>query len=141
MSELTVERSRRSIEAFNAHDVEGFLALCDPGIEIQSVFAAVGGAVYQGHDGVRRWFRELREAWGEEIRLEEEKLFDLGEHTLAFQVIRGRGRQSGANVALPSAAVAKWRDGLGVSLKVYVRREDALTDLGVKEDELEPVKQ
>jgi hypothetical protein len=74
--------------------MESFLALCNPMIEVHSVFAAVGGAVYNGHDGVRRWHRDLQDAWGGELRIEAESFFDLGEHTLAFQVLHGRGRQS-----------------------------------------------
>jgi hypothetical protein len=31
--------------------------------------------------------------------------FDLGEHTLGFYVLHGRGRCSGAEVAVPSAAI------------------------------------
>jgi hypothetical protein len=65
--------------------------------------------------------------------------FDVGDHTLAFQVLHGRGRQSGAEVALPVAALARWRDGLMVSFKVYAHRQDALSDLGVSEDALEPI--
>jgi len=40
--------------------------------------------------------------------------------------------------------VARWRDGLLVYIKAYVKayasREDALRDLGVSEDELEPIR-
>jgi hypothetical protein len=35
--------------------------------------------------------------------------------------------------------VCKWRDGLIVYFKGYTHREDALTDLGVSEDALEPI--
>jgi hypothetical protein len=35
--------------------------------------------------------------------------------------------------------VFRWRDGLGVYWKAYVNREDALSDLGVSEDELERI--
>ena len=39
MSQENVERHRRAIEAYNAHDVDAFIALCDPSIEAHSVFA------------------------------------------------------------------------------------------------------
>ena len=74
-----------------------------------------------------------------ELRAEPEAFFDLGEQTLMFAVLHGRGRQSGAEVAMPWAAVARWRDGLCVYLKVYAHREDALRDLGVSEEALEEV--
>jgi hypothetical protein len=136
-----VEHHRRAIEAFNAHDIDALItSFFDPSIEFQSAFAAVGGAIYHGHDGLRKWHIDLQDAWGEEIRIVPEAYFDLGEHTLASYVFRGRGRQSGAAVAMPNAQVCRWRDGLCVSLKVYASREDAFRDLGVSEaDTMEPI--
>ena len=139
MSEQTVGLHRRAIGAFNARDFDGFIAFCDPGIELHSAMTVPGGAGYRGHDGVRRWIGDLEDAWGDELRIEPEAFFDLGEQTVVWQVLHGRGRQSGADVALPTAAVSKWRDGLVVSFKAYARREDALTDLGLSEDALEPI--
>jgi ketosteroid isomerase-like protein len=134
-----VELHRRIYEAFNARDVDGLVALSDPSVAVQSVFAAVSGTVYHGHDGVRRWQGDLEEAWGEEIHVEAEAYFDLGTQTLAFDVMYGRGQQSGAEVALPGAAITRWRDGLCVSFKAFGDREEALRDLGVSEDALEPI--
>jgi ketosteroid isomerase-like protein len=138
MSDRNVELHRRAIEAFNARDIDVFVAYADPSIELHTAFAAVGG-VYHGHDGLREFFRDFGDAWGDEIRGEPEAYFDLGEHTLAFQVLHGRGRQSGAEVTMPIAQVARWRDGLLVYVKGYAHREDALSDLGVSEGELEPI--
>jgi ketosteroid isomerase-like protein len=134
-----VELHRRIAEAFNAHDREAFVALCDPDIEWNSVFAAVGGATYQGYDGIREFFADFEEAWGEAFSVEVEAYFDLGEETLAFVVLHGSGRQSGAEVAMPVAHLMRWRDGLAVYFKAYLHREDALADLGVSEDALEPI--
>jgi ketosteroid isomerase-like protein len=139
MSESNVELLHRFYEAFNARDIEALIACCDPSIEFHSTFAAVGGGVYHGHDGMRRYFRDLGEAWGDEIRVVTEAYVDLGEHTLMFQVARGRGRHSGAEVTMPIAGVARWRDDLLVYAKAYLHREDALSDMGVTEDELEPI--
>jgi ketosteroid isomerase-like protein len=139
MSKENVELHRRAIEAYNLHDVEVYVALCDRSIEAHSVFAAVGGAVYHGHDGLRRFFRDATDSWGDEIRMEPEAYFALGESTLAFLVLHGQGRQSGAEVAMPLAQVVRWRDGLCVYFKSYADREDALRDLGVSEDKLEPI--
>jgi hypothetical protein len=139
MSDRNVELHRRAIEAFNARDIDVFIAYADPSIELHTAFAAVGG-VYHGHDGLREFFRDFGDAWGGEIRGEPEAYFDLGEHTLAFQVLHARGRQSGAEVTMPIAQVARWRDGLLVYVKGYAHREDALSDLGVSENELEPIK-
>jgi ketosteroid isomerase-like protein len=139
MSECDVELLRCWFEAFNARDVEAAIALCDPSGVFISTFAVGGAVVYHGRDGMRKYFGDLAEVWGDEIRLEPEAYFDLGEHKLAFSVSRGRGQQSGVEVAMPVASVARWRAGRMVYLKGYARREEALRDLGVSEDELEPI--
>jgi ketosteroid isomerase-like protein len=111
MSQENVELHRHAVEAFNTRDVEKFIALCDPEIELHSAVTVPGGATYHGHDGVRGWYRDLADAFGDEVRLEPEAYFDLGEQTLLFYLLRGRGQQSGAEVAMPGAQVCKWRDG------------------------------
>jgi ketosteroid isomerase-like protein len=138
VSEQSVAAHRRLVEAYNARDTEKFIALCDPQVEIHSVFATPGGADYNGHDGVRRWLRALDETWGERLRVEPEAFYDVGEDALMFGILHGRGPQSGVDVALPNAQVVRVRDGLIVYVKVYMHREDALSDLGVSEDALEP---
>ena len=40
---------------------------------------------------------------------------------------------------MPGALVTRWRDGRIAYWKSYAHRKDALTDLGVTEDELEPL--
>ena len=119
MSRQNVELLRGLFAAYNDRDIEELISYCHQSIEFRSAFAAVGGAVYQGHDGMRSWHRDFEDVWGDEIRLEPEVLFDLGEHTLALYVLHGRGRGSGVEVAMPSALVARWRDGLMVHAKAY----------------------
>jgi ketosteroid isomerase-like protein len=139
MSERNVDLHRRFIDAFNARDMEAMISCCDPGIEYHSQFAAADGAVYHGHDGIRRWHRDLEEVWGAEIRAEPEAYFDLGQHTSVSYMFHGRGQRSGAKVAMPGTQVARWREGRMVYVRGYTQRDDALHDLGVSEDELEPI--
>lgn len=139
VSETNVDLHRRVIKAFNARETDAIIEMFDPQIEYHSAMTTPGGAVYHGHDGMRRYFGDLEDAWEDEFRAEPEAYFDLGEHTLLFYVARGRGRQSAADVAMAFAQVARWRDGLIVYLRVYLEREDALKDLGVSEDALEPL--
>ena len=100
MSVENVELHRRNVELWHARDFEAFIATCHPSIEFHTEFADVGGG-YHGHDGLRKFLRDFEDAWGDEIRLDPEAYFDLGEHTLAFHVLHGRGRESGAHVAMP----------------------------------------
>jgi SnoaL-like domain len=139
MSQENVELHRRIMEAYSARDIEAGIALSDPQIEVRTVFTAVGGGVYQGHDGLRTFQREFEDVWGDGFLIEPETFFDLGEQTLAFTLVCARGRQSGAEASIPAAQVLSWRDGLCVHFKAYAHREDALRDLGVSEDTLEPI--
>jgi ketosteroid isomerase-like protein len=139
MSQETVEVARAFTAAFNAGDEEALVACCDPEVVLHSTFAAIGGADYHGHAGLRQWHRDLEQAWGGEIRSELEALFDLGETVLVFSELRGRGQQSGVEVGLPAAMVVSSRDGRVAYFKGYAHREDALADLGVSEDALERI--
>ena len=139
MSEGRVEGMRRAVEAFNARDIDEVLTHFDPSIEFHSTFAVVGGGVYRGHEGMRRWHRDVQEDWGDEIRIDPEAFFDVGEQTLLFLVLHGRGQQSAVEVAMPVAVAYTWRGDLVVLAKHYADRDEALRDLGVSLDELEPI--
>ena len=141
MSDSSNVRLHRALNAaFNSHDVDAWIALSDPDVEFETRFAPVGGeATYRGHDGIRRFNRSLQEVWGNQIGVEAEQYFDLGERTLAFYRLRGRGLQSGADVAIEATIVARWSNGLCLQWKSYANRQQALHDLGVSEDELEPI--
>jgi ketosteroid isomerase-like protein len=139
VSERNIDLHRRLVAAINAKDSDAFIALCDPDIEIHPTIAAVSGAVYHGHDGVQKWRGDIQEAWGDEFRLEPEAYFDLGDQTLAFYLARGRGTQSGLEIGAPHAHVCRWSDGLCVYYKGYPDKRDALVDLGLSEDALEPI--
>src|SRR5260370_3924343 len=110
MCERDIELVRRIIDAYNARDVEAYIAYCNPSIEFHSAFASVGGAVYHGHDGMRKFFRDMQDAWGGVIRIEPEAYFDLGDHTLAFYALHARGRHRGAGLAMPRPLPPKWPD-------------------------------
>jgi hypothetical protein len=139
MSQENVELHRRAAEAFNARDVEAFITHLHPSVEYHSAMTVPGGAAYHGHDGVRRYFRDFGDAWGKEFLVEPEAFFDLGQETLLFYVVHGRGQQSGAEVAMEGGQVCSWRDGLMVYGKAYVHREDALRDLGISAESLQEI--
>ena len=76
--------------------MEAFVAYCDPSVEWRPpLSASFGGTVYYGHEGLRQWLRDTEEVWGNEIRAQTEFYFDLGEHTLSFDIARARKAQRG----------------------------------------------
>ena len=139
MSEGNVEHHRRANEAFNSRDVEAFVACCDPEIELHSAVTVPGGGVYHGHDGVRAWHRDIADAFGDEVRVEPESYFDLGEHTISFHVLEGRGQQSGAGVTTPAAHLCRWHRGRIIYFKGFLQREDAFRELGVSTEARRPI--
>jgi ketosteroid isomerase-like protein len=129
-----IELARRALAAFNARDTDALIALFDPQVEIHTRVAGLGEVtIYRGHDGVRSWQVDLNETW-DSIRGEPEAFFHLGDQTLMFYVLRGRGRQSGVETSMWFASVTTVRDGLIVSLKVYRDKHEALAELGVSEE-------
>ena len=135
MASADVELARRFVAVWNTRDIAAMVACT----EVQSSFAAVGGAEYHGHEGLRSYHRDLEEAW-DQIHVDVEAYFDLGDHTtLGFAILSGRGRQSGVQAGMPIATVMRWRDGLAVYFKAYADRDDALHTLGLTKDELEPI--
>jgi ketosteroid isomerase-like protein len=139
MSRRNVELTRRFVEVWNKRDIDAIIEFCAPDVEFHSMYAAIGGAVYRGHEELRNYQRDLEDAWGGAISMEPEAYFDLGKRTLTFQLVHARGRYSGVEAEMPIAVLCRWREGLIDYLKAYIHREDALRDLGVAEDELEPI--
>jgi ketosteroid isomerase-like protein len=139
MPESNLELHRRSVASFNERDVEKFISFCDTDIELHSTVTVPGGAVYHGHDGVRRWQRDLEDGWGDELQIEPEAYYDLGGQTITFHVLHGKGRQSGADVAMPAAHLCRWRNGLMVFFKGYSNREDVFEDLQIAPDTVSPI--
>jgi len=139
VSRENVEHFRRINDAYNRRDIEGFLEYCDPDIEFRSTFSDLGGGVYHGHHGMREWHREQEEAWDAAIWSQPEAFFDLGDWTVMFNVLGGRGSYSGAGVERREALVAQWRDGRIVRLAAYADREAALRAVGVSGASLTPI--
>lgn len=131
MSQANVELHRRAVATFNARDVEGFAALCDPEIELHS---AVTASIYSGHEGVRSWQTDLAEAFGDEVWVEPHAYFALGEYTITLHLLHGRGQHSGAAVAQTFAHLHRWRDGVTICFKAYTDHQAVFDDFGVPQD-------
>jgi ketosteroid isomerase-like protein len=46
----------RAVAAFMARDLDGLLAVADPGIVLRSLLTEPERPLYHGHEGVREWF-------------------------------------------------------------------------------------
>src|SRR5215211_6122423 len=84
--------------------------------------------VYVGHDGLRKWMSDTREAW-EAIQSEAEDIVEVDTAEdpsfVVFTRLRGRGRQE-IDVDMFLYNVFWTRAGKGVRRRVYFDREEAL---------------
>ena len=128
----------RAFDAFTRRDLETFLELMDPGVEVMLPTAEIAneGRPYIGHDGVRAYFDDVSETW-EELRVIPQLLAVRGD----VIVVIGRAYARGAMgiTDTPAGWVVRQADGRMRSLHVYWNRQQALQAGGVAEDELRPL--
>ena len=99
-SEWSVEGAERFIEE-----------LCDPDVEwVPRLPMSTEGRAFRGRDGVRRWARDMGDAWNH-VRPELEELHEVGDQVLAIVRTAWRGRVSGMDLATRVAHLWTLRDG------------------------------
>lgn len=88
--------------------------------------------VYRGHEGLRHWWREYREAW-ETVWDEVEDLIDAGDQVVSVLTTHARGKASGVAVELHMAVVWTFRQGKIVRVALFANRAEALEAAGLSE--------
>jgi ketosteroid isomerase-like protein len=92
MSQENVEIARRSFEAFNARAIDELIRVADPDSEWLSFRAQLEGIVYRGHEGVRRFVRDIDEEW-QSYRIEPLEFHDRGERVAVIGRVGALGRE------------------------------------------------
>ena len=85
-----------------------------------------------GIDGMAKVWRATLQAWDDWHTGPIEELIEAGNHIVVFNRIWGRGRQSGAEVDAPRAAVFTFR-GRKIARLLLTDREHALEAAGLSE--------
>jgi ketosteroid isomerase-like protein len=133
MPSQAADVARRTHEVFNSGDFEGFVESWDPDCEYRPALEGGvqgGGGVYRGHDGIRRWWRDMEEAW-REWSTEIHEIRDLGhQRVLVLGVFRAQGRHTGIAFESPLAQVVETRAGKVVSSQDYFDQDAALEAVG-----------
>ena len=128
-----MERTYRVYDAMNRGDLEAVLALTHPEVEaIPRLLGVEGGGTYRGHDGVRKWWESIFNAFPDfkATVLEVRAVADATISNVRFQ---GRGGESGVPFEDTIWQVARWRDGRVAWIKSYLEREEALVAAGLSE--------
>jgi ketosteroid isomerase-like protein len=129
-----VEVIREAFERWNSRDVDYWIHLAHPQVEIWSKYAALDAVdePYRGYDGIRAWRAEidrnfdLHHVHAEDIRAVAGRVLVLG-------TVRLRGKASGTEMEHPFGWVCEMRDGALARIRFYSSHTEALQAVGLHE--------
>lgn len=120
----------RAADALGDDDLERFLTYMHPEVEFTSMIAEMEGETFRGHDGVRRWWATVRDAF-EEAVWEYRDIRVAGEHGVAR--VRIEGRLGGVPVEQAMWQAFRAREGRAVWWAFFRDERDALAAVGFDE--------
>ena len=136
MSQQNVETVRRAHGAWEADDLEAFLAELHEDVEWHpSIEPALEGtaSAYHGHAGARRAWVEYRgEAFGR-LAAQIEEIRDLGESVLLLGRFVVSDRTSGIDLGTELGQIFTFRDGKIASSRDFLSHSDAVEAVGLSE--------
>ncbi len=133
MPRENVEVMQRFHDAFNRRDVDAFLALMHPDVELVPITARLEGTVYRGHAAVRAFLESFDEDW-EVFETVPDEFQDFGDCVMSLGTWKSRGRASGLDLnAHPAAWVAWIRDGKIIRQETFTDRAEAREAVGLTE--------
>jgi ketosteroid isomerase-like protein len=133
MSQENVEIVRTVFEAWNREDLAGVQRHISPNWEWHTAQLFPGtDAVYRGKEGYTKFWNTFREPW-ESIRIELERVEDLGDRVLVLFTFHGKGKGSGVDVTTEYANIITFRDGLAIYQVGYGDWKSALEAVGLRE--------
>jgi len=127
MSRENVEIVRNMYGAFVTGEWERTSELLDPEVEFHGTVGGLEeGRVSRGIEEIRQSFDvDDLEAW-DERRFEAEEFVDAGDRVVVLQREYRRGKGSGVELEVETAAVVEVRDGRVVRIQGYMERAAAL---------------
>jgi ketosteroid isomerase-like protein len=130
MSEENVELVRRGHDAFRDSGEEAIFEYLHADIDLTPVEELLDGETFHGHDGVRRFFQMLREAFGD-FGWEPQEFVDQDDHVIVATRFFAAGRGSGVPVEAMIYNVWTVRHGKAIRVRGYLSRSDALEAAGL----------
>jgi ketosteroid isomerase-like protein len=136
MSRENVETLQRVRAAWDANDLDAFLAEADPEVEWHTALERAlegSGSTYRGHDGVRRAWDEYRgEAWGG-FTSQVQEIRDLGESVLLLGHLDVTGRTTGIELSQEFGQLVTFRGGKILRSQDFLSHAEALEAAGLEE--------
>jgi ketosteroid isomerase-like protein len=121
-----------ALEAFADRDVQAFLELADPEIELivpGTASLAQGGRSYKGHDGVVRYVHDVGRIW-DELEVIPQRYDERGDRVMVTGRLRAR-REGSFLIDEPAHWVFEFRNGKLLRARAYTDRDAALTAFGI----------
>jgi ketosteroid isomerase-like protein len=134
-TEPNVQVVRKAFDAFTRRNVEAFVGIMDPEVELHvPVTAELAGepVPYRGHDGTRRYFEHVEMVW-ERLEVFLHEYHDLGDGVMVVGRVRAQGR-NGRIEDTPAHWVWRIEDGLITEAHVYTDRRQALEAAGLSQE-------
>jgi uncharacterized protein len=130
MSQENVELVRRGHEAFRDSGEEAIFEYLHADIDMTPVDELLDAETFHGHDGVRRFFQLMREAFGD-FGWEPQAFLNQGDHVIVATRFFAEGRGSGAPVEAMIYNVWTVRQGKAVRVRGFLSRSDAIEAAGL----------
>jgi ketosteroid isomerase-like protein len=135
MSQANVDAFKRAVEAMNRGDIEAALNELDPEVEWHPALPVLlrgEAVVYRGHDGVREFFREVRELWSE-VHYEISLIEEADDRVVAVGRIRIRDRESDAESEALVGYICLMRRAKVIRIWGFLDPKEALKAAGLRE--------
>jgi uncharacterized protein len=133
MSEENIAIARRAYEAFQHDGIEGIVPFLDEEIEWRNPEDSPIAGVWRGHQGVRDWYAQVREAFGEMTFTPNEFRVVSEERILVLLHFGLTGAESGVQMDVPLAHLIDMRAGRATALRMYSDQRKALEIAGLSE--------
>jgi ketosteroid isomerase-like protein len=136
MSQENVEIIRHVVEAWNADDLDAFLAELDADVEWHPAIEPVlegGATVYRGHDGAQKIWAENRGGAWERLVNRPQEFRDLGESVLVLGHLELTARTTGIQFSQEVGEVFDFRAGKIVRIRDFMTHAEALEAAGLSE--------
>jgi ketosteroid isomerase-like protein len=136
MSQENVETVQRAVAAWNADDLDAFLAELDPDVEWHpSIEPGLEGqaTTYEGHEGMRRAWAEYRGETFERLTLQVEEIRDLGDSVLVLGRFAVIGRTTHIEFDTEAGSFVTFCDGKIATTHDYLSHQRALNAAGLSQ--------
>jgi len=133
MSEANVELVRQAYEAFQRDGIDGILPFLDEKIEWRNPEDSPIAGIWHGHEGVRDWFAQASEAFGE-MTFAPDEFWQVSEGRVLVLLHFGlTGAGSGVQMDVPFAHLIEIKAGHVMTLRMYSDQRKALEAAGLSE--------